>query len=149
MRFIIMVKSVDQADPFPEAFENAMAKFREETIRDGTLIDGSRLFPSEAGARVRLDGGKLTVTDGPFAETKELVGGYGLYEFKSKKEAVEFSLRFMQLLKEHWPGWEGETEIRQLFDESCAGHAVDGMRLHSDRARTAIPNHRIETGRNL
>lgn len=69
-----------------------------------------------AGARVRLASGKLTVIDGPFVETKEVVGGYAVFEVKSKKEAIEQTLRFMELHKEHWPGWEGETEIRQIFE---------------------------------
>ena len=100
---------------------NAIARFGEESIKEGTLIEGGGLFPSAAGARVRLAGGKLTVTDGPFIETKEVVGGYGVYEVKSKKEAIELTLRFMQLHKEHWPGWVGETEIRQIFDKSDCG----------------------------
>jgi len=120
MRFITIVKSAENVGPLPEEFMDAMARFREENIKKGIVIDGNRLLPSEAGARVRLTGRRLTVTDGPFVESKELIGGYGIYDLKSKKEAIELVLRFMQLLKEHWPGWEGETEIRQLSDESCA-----------------------------
>jgi hypothetical protein len=66
-------------------------------------------------SRVRLSRGQLTTTDGPFTETKEVVGGYAVFEFKSKNEAVESAERFMELHKQHWPGWEGETEIRQIF----------------------------------
>ena len=121
MRFMTMVTSTENAGPPPKGFMDAIAKFGEESIKEGTLIEGGGLFPSAAGARVRLAGGKLTVTDGPFIETKEVVGGYGVYEVKSKKEAVELTLRFMQLHKEYWPGWEGETEIRQIFDKSDCG----------------------------
>ncbi len=67
------------------------------------------------GARVRLSGGKVTVTDGLFTEAKEVVGGYAQFELKSKEEAVESAVRFMELHKKHWPGWEGETEVRQMF----------------------------------
>jgi hypothetical protein len=67
------------------------------------------------GARIQLSAGKLIVTDGPFAETKELIGGYAVYDVKSKQEAIEHTSRFLQLHKQHWPGWEGEVEIRQLF----------------------------------
>jgi hypothetical protein len=117
MRFITMIKSAENAGPPPKAFVDAITKFGEESFKEGTLVEGSGLFPSAAGARVRLASGNLTVTDGPFAETKEMVGGYGVYAVKSKKEAVELTLRFMQLYKEHWPGWEGETEVRQLFEK--------------------------------
>jgi len=73
-------------------------------------------MPSALGARVRLSGGKLTVTDGPFAEAKEVIGGYAVFQVSSKEEAIEQTVRFMELHKKHWPGWEGETEIRQVFD---------------------------------
>lgn len=58
------------------------------------------------------------MTDGPFSEAKEVIGGYAVYSVKSKEEAVEFARRFMELHREHWPGWEGETELRQIFDPS-------------------------------
>jgi hypothetical protein len=65
--------------------------------------------------RVRLSQGQVTAIDGPFTEAKEVVGGYAVFELKSKAEAIEGALRFMALHRKHWPGWEGETEIRQLF----------------------------------
>jgi hypothetical protein len=58
----------------------------------------------------------VTVTDGPFTEAKEVVGGYAQFELKSKKEAVDAAVRFMELHKQHWPGWEGETEVRQMWE---------------------------------
>src|ERR1700716_4297891 len=73
------------------------------------------LGPTAQGARVRLSGGKVTVTDGPFTETKEVVGGYAQFELKSKEEAVKSAVRFMELHKKHWPGWEGETEVRPMY----------------------------------
>jgi hypothetical protein len=73
------------------------------------------LAPTAASARVRLSRGKLTVTDGPFTEAKEVVGGYAVFELKSKQEAVDAAVRFMELHKQHWPGWEGETEVREIF----------------------------------
>lgn len=117
MRFIGMVKSAENAGPPPMALMNAMAKLCEQSIKEGTMIETAGLFPSAAGARIRLVAGKLTVTDGPFTETKEMVGGYAVLNVKSRKEAIEQTLRFMQLHKEHWPGWEGETEIRQIYEE--------------------------------
>ena len=74
------------------------------------------MLPSAMGARVRLSKGKLTVSDEPFTEGKELVGAYALYDIKSKQEAIQRASRFPQLYKQHWPDWEGEVEIRQIFD---------------------------------
>jgi hypothetical protein len=73
------------------------------------------LAPTAAGVRIRLSKGKLTVTDGPFSEAKEVVGGYAIFELASKEEAIEQGVRFLELHKKHWKGWEGETEIRRLF----------------------------------
>ncbi len=64
---------------------------------------------------MRIDGGKLSVIDGPFTEAKEIIGGYAQFELNSKQEAVESAVRFMELHKKYWPGWEGETEVRQMF----------------------------------
>jgi hypothetical protein len=68
------------------------------------------------GARVRLEGGKVSVIDGPFAETKEVIGGYAVFDVPTKEDAVYWTKRFMEVHKEHWKGWVGETEIRQLFE---------------------------------
>jgi len=116
MRFMIMVKSTENAGPPPEPLMAAIAKLGEEAMRAGVMVETGGLLPSAMGARVRLSAGKLIVSDGPFAESKELIGGYAVYDVKSKKEAIEWASRFMQLHKEHWPRWEGESEIRQMFD---------------------------------
>jgi len=103
-----------------------MANLSEEAVKDGTMLGSGGLGPTSMGARVRLSGGQLTVTDGPFTEAKEVVGGYAQFELKSKEEAIAGALRFMELHKKHWPGWEGETEVRQMFGpenfgpENCA-----------------------------
>ena len=68
------------------------------------------------GTRVRLSGGRITITDGPFTEAKEVVGGFAVYDVGTKEEIIEWTQRFMQLHEEHWPGWEGEAEIRQMFE---------------------------------
>ena len=121
MRFMTFVKSAENAGPPPKALMDAIAKLGEEGTWNGTLIEMGGLLPSAAGARVRLARGKLIVTDGPFAESKELVGGYAVLAAKSKQEAIEQTVRFMQLHQEHWPEWEGETELRQIFDPSDFG----------------------------
>ena len=116
MRFMIMVKSAESAAPPPMTLMAAIAKLGEEAVRAGAMVEMGGLLPSATGARVRLSGGKLMVTDGPFAESKEVIGGFAVYDVKSKQEAIEWTSRFMQLHKDHWPGWEGESEIRQIFD---------------------------------
>src|SRR5262245_19558854 len=121
MRFMVMVKSVENAGPPPMALMDGIMKLGEEAARAGVMVETGGLLPSAMGARVRLSGGKLIVTDGPFAETKEVDGGYAVYDWKSKQEAIEWTSRFMQLHKEHWPGWEGESEIRQIFDPPQPG----------------------------
>ena len=113
MRFMMIVKSAENSGPPPQGMIEAMGKIAEEATKAGEMIDSGGLASSATGARVRLSGGKLTVTDGPFTEAKEVFGGYAVFELKSKKEAVERAVAFMELHKQHWPGWEGETEIRQ------------------------------------
>jgi hypothetical protein len=94
---------------------DAIAKLGEEATRAGTMLGTGGLAPTTQGGRVRLSGGKVTVTDGPFTESKEVIGGYAQFDLKSKEEAIESAVRFMELHKKHWPGWEGETEVRQMF----------------------------------
>ena len=71
--------------------------------------------PLAAGVRVRVQGGQVVVLDGPYSEAKEVVGGYAVFDFPSLEEATEAARRFMELHREHWPGWEGETEVREMY----------------------------------
>jgi hypothetical protein len=73
-------------------------------------------WPTVQGALLRLSGGRVTITDGPFVEAKEVIGGFAQFELKSKEEAIESAVRFMELHKKYGPGWEGETEVRQMFE---------------------------------
>jgi len=129
MRFMMIVKHGEQQGPPPKQLMDAIAKLAEEAAKAGTMLGSGGLGPTALGARVRLSGGQVTVTDGPFTEAKEVVGGYAQFELKSKEEAVESAVRFMELHKKHWPGWEGETEVRQMFgpedfrSENCAAKA--------------------------
>ena len=91
------------------------AQVRQSMGRSPILILSGGLGPTASGSRVRLAGGKITVTDGPFTEAKEVFGGYAVFELKSKEEAVERTRRVMELHHKHWPGWEGETEVRPMF----------------------------------
>ncbi len=116
MRFMMIVKHAENQGPPPKSLMDAIAKLAEEETKSGKMLGTGGLGPTATGARVRLSGGQVTVTDGPFTEAKEVVGGYAQFELKSKQEAIEGAVRFMELHKKHWPGWEGETEIRQMFE---------------------------------
>jgi hypothetical protein len=113
MRFMMIVKSAERSGPPPKGLMDAIAKLAEEATNAGEMIESGGLASSATGARVRLSGGKVIVTDGPFTEAKEVFGGYAVFELKSKKEAVERAVGFMELHQQLWPEWEGETEVRQ------------------------------------
>ena len=115
MKFMMIVKSAERSGRPPQALMDAIGKLGEEAAKAGTMLGSGGLGPTATGARVRLSGGQITVVDGPFTEAKEIVGGYAQFELKSKEEAVASAVRFMELHKKHWPGWEGETEVRQMF----------------------------------
>jgi hypothetical protein len=113
MKFMMIVKSSEKSGRPPQALMEEIDKLSKQA--GNAMIGGGGLGPTALGARVRLSGGKVTVIDGPFTEAKEIIGGYAQFELKSKQEAVESAVRFMELHKKHWPGWEGETEVRQMF----------------------------------
>jgi hypothetical protein len=115
MRFMMLVKSAENSGFPPKELMEAIAKLGEDATKNGTMIASGGLAPTAMSTRVRVSRGQLTTTDGPFTEAKEVVGGYAVFELKSKEEALEGAKRFMELHKKHWPGWEGETEIRQIF----------------------------------
>ena len=111
MRFMMLYKPGKESDEPPTQQEIAeMGHFIEEMAKTGVLIATDGLQPSSKGARVRISGGKFTVTDGPFTETKELVAGYAIVQAKSKQEAIELAKRFLKVVG------EGESEIRLMHD---------------------------------
>jgi hypothetical protein len=121
MRFMMIVKHKEGQGMPPKELMDAIGKLTEEAVKNGTLLGNGGLLPTTAGASVRLSGGRVTVTDGPFTEAREIIGGYALFELKSKEEAVEGARHFMELHKKHWPGWEGETEVREMMMmQDCA-----------------------------
>jgi hypothetical protein len=123
MKYMMIVKHAENQGPPPQALMDAIGKLLEEDAKNGgTLIGNGGLGPTALGARVRLSGGQVSVIDGPFTEAKEVIGGYAQFELNSKQEAIEGAVRFMELHKKHWPGWVGETEVRQMFgpeDMTC------------------------------
>lgn len=115
MRFMMLVKSAENRGAPPKELLDAIATLSSEAVTAGTMVASGGLAPTAMGKRVRLSQGQINVIDGPFAEAKEVVGGFAQFQFESEKEAVEAAVRFMELHKKHWPGWEGETEVRQVF----------------------------------
>ncbi|MCC5576722.1 hypothetical protein IMZ11_13880, partial [Microtetraspora sp. AC03309] len=102
MRYMIILNVTTQpATPPPAELMEAIAKLGEEATKAGALLDTAGLAPSAQGARVELTGGKLSVTDGPFAEAKELIS-YALYQVRSKEEAIEWTSRFLKIHRDHW-----------------------------------------------
>ena len=100
----------------PPALMEAMGKFVQQSKKDGTLVDTGGLLPSKDGARVRVAGGRISVTDGPFIDSKEIIGGWAILEADSKAEAMRVATEFMELHRKHWPSFEGESEVRPMFD---------------------------------
>jgi hypothetical protein len=128
MKVIVLVKADKNSEagvmPPPELFE-AMNKFNEELVKAGVMLAGEGLHPTKKGKRVKFEGGKKTVIDGPFAETKELVAGFWLWQVRSMDEAVEWLKR---------APFEGtEVEIRQVFAPEDFGDAVPQEILESER----------------
>ena len=138
MRFLVMVKATKDSEagkmPDPKLFED-MGKFNEELIKAGVLLAAEGLHPSSKGKRVRFDGEKRTVIDGPFAETKELVAGFWLWQVKSLDEAIEWVKR----CPNPHPG-VSEIEIRPIFD------AADFADVLTPERRAAMERMREQTG---
>jgi len=121
MRFLSIYKTVERNAPPSQEEMAKMGKLVEEGMKAGWLIATEGCLPSALGARVRSSGGKLTVTDGPFTEAKEVVGGLAILEANSKEEAIKLAKNFLQV------AGDGECELRQLFSEgrdSCADVAA-------------------------
>ena len=112
MRFMYIVTHPGPpGNPTPELME-AMHKLADREIKAGRMLDSGGLMPVATGAQVKITDGELSVVDGPFVETKELIGGFAIFELRDKEEAVAAAVEFMQLHKDFMPGWEGTCEVR-------------------------------------
>jgi hypothetical protein len=117
MKYLMFIKHAeDQSVQPPPALMEAMGEFVNRMLANGTLKETGGLKPTSAGYRIRSSGGKLRVIDGPFTESKEIIGGYALVETKSKEEADAVAREFMELHRLHWPEFECESEIRPVED---------------------------------
>ena len=134
MRFLVMVKATkdSEAGKMPDTkLLEEMGKFNEELVKAGVMLAGEGLHPSSKGVRVRFNGDTRTVTDGPFAETKELVAGFWIWQVKSREEAIEWLKRCPN---PH--AGESEIEIRQLFETADFGEAMTPeLREQEERLR--------------
>jgi hypothetical protein len=116
MRFMMIVKHPENQGVPPKELMEEIGRLAEKETKSGAMVGNGGLKPTALGANVRLSNGRVTVTDGPFAEAKEVIGGYAQFEFKSREEAIESAVQFMELHKKYWPGWEGVTEVRQMYE---------------------------------
>jgi hypothetical protein len=127
MRFMYIVTSEHPAVPTPELME-AVGKLADREIKAGRMLDSGGLMPLATGAQVRIRDGELSVVDGPFVEAKEVIGGYAIFELRNKEEALASAVEFMQLHKQHMPGWEGTCELRAFAaPEHEVGCQVDAL----------------------
>ncbi len=137
MRVMVIVKATKNSEagvmPSPELFE-AMGKFNEELVEAGVMLAGDGLQPSRAGKRVRFANGKKHVLDGPFAETKELIAGYWIWQVRSMDEALEWARR----CPDPMPGEESELELRPLYEMEDFGEVPAGVLERDERLRKEL-----------
>ena len=127
MRYLSMIRIDEKRGQKPsEQLMQDMGKLIEEMIRSGVLISTAGLRPTAEGVRVRLRGGKLSTTDGPFTETKEVIGGYAVLEASSMQDAIELTKRFLRI---HGAEWDLECEVRQLDGPEFGAQASPEAKL--------------------
>jgi hypothetical protein len=116
MKYLMLVKhaEIQGKQAPPQALMEAMGKFVEDGFKSGVLKDTAGLKPTAEGFRIRSSKKRLTVSDGPFTETKEVIGGYALVEVPSRDEAMNIAQQFMELHRLHWPDFGFECEVRPL-----------------------------------
>jgi len=116
MRYMMFIKHTEdyRGKTIPPGLMEAMGEFVGENMKNGKLVDTNGLKSSHAGKKVQLRGGQLQVIDGPFTESKEIVGGYAIVEAESDKDALDLATKFMDIHRIHWPEFEGECEVRPV-----------------------------------
>lgn len=126
MKYLTFIRHPEsyREDGPPAALMEAMGQFVRKSLQNGSLVDTGGLLPSKEGFRLRLAKGRISMTDGPFIETKEVIGGWAILQADSKAEALRIAREFMELHRTHWPEFEGEAEVRPMFDP-CIGAEAD------------------------
>jgi hypothetical protein len=133
MRFLTIYKTAETGAPPSTEHMAKMGQLIEEMTKAGVLLATEGCLPSSKGARVRLSNGKLTVTDGPFTESKEVIGGFALIQAKSKEDAIELTKRFLRV------AGDGESEIRQIAEaEDFGPEFTPELREQEERARAEM-----------
>ena len=120
MRYMMFIKHTEdyQGREVPAGLYEAMGKFVEAGFKSGVLVSTAGLMPTAKGHRVALRAGKISVIDGPFTESKEIVGGFAIIDAKSEAEALRLATEFMEIHRVHWPEFEGECEVRPFEAEA-------------------------------
>ena len=118
MKYLCFIRHSEkyrESGPKPELMQ-AMGEFVQRSLKNGSLVDTGGLLPSKDGVLIRLRKGEITVKDGPFTESKEVIGGWAIIKADTKEEAVRIGKEFMELHQKHWPEFEGESEVRPMFE---------------------------------
>ena len=134
MRYMFIVsgsESFAESGPPPAALVEAIGTLCEEALKQGRMVSFGGLKPTSTGARMRIANGKIVTTDGPFTESKEVIGGFSIYNVASKEEALAELRKFMELHHAHWPNWQGQVELREMYEEEDDVRAaqIEGSRL--------------------
>ncbi|HEY2854451.1 MAG TPA: YciI family protein [Gemmatimonadaceae bacterium] len=128
-------ENLEASGPPPAALFEEIGRLMEEAVKSGRMVSFGGLKPTSSGARVRITNGKIVTIDGPFTESKEVIGGFSIFNFASKEEALEEARKFMELHRAHWPKWEGEVEIREMYEEE------DDVRAEQIEGSRALAQH--------
>src|SRR5258707_7983602 len=115
MKFMVLVKHAENSGPPPKELMDAIAIIAEEAVQNGTMLGNGGLAPTAQSSRVRVSKGQLTVTDGPFTEAKEVIGGHAQFEVKSEEEGIKGAGSFLELHRKHRPGGGGAGRGRRIF----------------------------------
>jgi hypothetical protein len=121
VRYMMIVSGSEDfaaSGPRPASLVEAVEKLGEEAVKTGKLVSFGGLKDTSSGARIRSSKGTIATTDGPFTESKEVIGGFSIFNVSSKEEALEEARKLMELHRIHWPTWEGVIEIRLMYEEN-------------------------------
>jgi len=141
MRYLMIVKGDENfraSGPPPQQLMDAIGELGQAAAESGKMVSMGGLHHSSKGASVRVSGGTLTVTDGPFTETKEVIGGFTIMELGSKEEAIEEARKFMELHRKHFPAWDGECEVRLMYEDG--DHPCEARGAVDERTPSVVYN---------
>jgi hypothetical protein len=114
MRYMVFVKMADDVGAPPAELVETMGKEMADAFASGWMVDAGGLYPTSQSTEIRVTAGDITVTDGPYSEVKEVVGGYSIIEVRSQEEAVAAARRVAEIHQQYWPTWEGSVEVRRI-----------------------------------